>query len=102
GLGSSTSLSNSAGAIASTYTYDSFGRMTGSTGTLTNPLRYTGREFDSETGLYFYRARYFDPNVGRFLNEDALAFQSGPNHYSYVGNSPARFIDPTGLVQIDY
>ena len=51
GLGSITSLSNAAGAVAETYTYDSYGKSTASTGTLTNPFQYTGREFDSETTL---------------------------------------------------
>jgi YD repeat-containing protein len=63
GLGSITSLSSSTGALANTYTYDAFGRLTASTGNLTNPFQYTGREFDSETGLLFNRARYFDPSA---------------------------------------
>jgi len=50
----------------------SFGEQTGSTGSLTNPFQYTGRESDSETGLYYYRARCYDPNPGRFLSEDPL------------------------------
>jgi RHS repeat-associated protein len=70
GLGSITSLSSSAGALANTYTYDSFGNVTSSTGTLSNPFRYTGREFDSETGLDFNRARYYDSTAGRYLSED--------------------------------
>ena len=53
-LGSISSLSNAAGSIVNTYTYDSFGKLTNSSGSLTNPFRYTGREFDSETGLYYY------------------------------------------------
>src|SRR5437870_7665889 len=56
GLGSVTSLGSAAGSIANTYTYDSFGKLTNSTGSLVNPFRYTGREFDTETGLYYYRA----------------------------------------------
>ena len=70
GLGSVSSLSNEMGALVNTYVYDSFGRQTTSTYTLTNPLHYTGREFDSETGLYYYRARYYDSVTGRFLSED--------------------------------
>ena len=62
GLGSVTSLTNSAGAVASSYTYDSFGNVTASTGTVSNPFQFTAREFDSETGFYYYRARYYDPN----------------------------------------
>jgi ATP/maltotriose-dependent transcriptional regulator MalT len=57
-LGSTTSLSNSAGALANTYTYDSFGELTVSTGTLVNPFQFAGREFDPETGIYNYRFRY--------------------------------------------
>src|SRR5438445_12275996 len=67
GLGSITSLSNSGGSLANTYTYDSFGQLTTSTGSLTNPFRYTGREFDSEIGLHYYRARYYETLIGRFL-----------------------------------
>ena len=96
GLGSVTSLSNSAGAIASTYTYDSYGRLTASTGTLVSSFQYTGREFDSETGIYYYRARYFDPSPGRFLSEDRLRFGQGPNFYRYTQNNPLRWVDPTG------
>src|SRR3989441_11916614 len=59
GLRSVTSLSNAAGGLAQTYTFDSFGKQTASSGSLTNPFQYTGREFDSETNLYFYRARYY-------------------------------------------
>jgi hypothetical protein len=60
GLGSVTSLSNSAGALGQTYSFDSFGKQTASAGSLVNPFQYTGRELDSETGLYYYRARYYD------------------------------------------
>jgi len=101
GLGSITSLSNSSGALANTYTYDSFGNLTASTGTLTNPVRYTGREFDTETGLHFYRARYYDPNAGRFVSEDPIQFMSGIDFYTYVSNSPQNFTDALGLSQND-
>jgi RHS repeat-associated protein len=96
GLGSVTSLTNSSGAAAQTYTYDSYGNVTASSGSLTNPFQYTGREFDSETGMYYYRARYFDPSTGRFLSEDGLRFQGGDNFYRYAKNSPLVRIDPTG------
>ena len=72
GIGSVTSLTNSSGTVAQTYTYDSFGNQTASSGSLTNFFRYAGREFDTETGLYYYRARYYDPSTGRFLSEDRL------------------------------
>src|SRR5438270_634845 len=98
GLGSVTSLSNSAGGLANTYSYDSYGKLTASTGTVTNSLRYTGREFDSETGLYYYRARYYDPTLARFLNEDPIGFESGDNDfYRYVRDNPVNLGDPFGL-----
>ena len=65
GLGSITSLSNASGTIAQTYTFDSFGNQTASSGSLTNWFQYTGREFDTETSLYYYRARYYDACAGR-------------------------------------
>ncbi|PYX58508.1 MAG: hypothetical protein DMG76_08595 [Acidobacteria bacterium] len=100
GLGSVTSLSNAAGSIANTYTYDSFGKLTASTGSLVNPFRYTARESDTETGLYYYRARYYDSNAGRFLSEDpwdADPMYDGSNLYLYVENKPNDSIDPFGL-----
>ena len=102
GLGSITSLSNAAGSIANTYTYDSFGKLTASTGSLVNPFQYTARESDPETGLYYYRARYYDPSVGRFLSEDPIGFGGGEDFYGYVYNDPAYFSDPAGLQPGDY
>ena len=58
---------------------------------------FTGREWDPETGLYYYRARYYDPNAGRFISEDPIGFDGGVNFYSYVLNRPTRFVDPFGL-----
>ena len=97
GLGSVTSLTNSAGALAQTYTYDSFGNATNSSGNIANPFRYTGRDFDSETALYYYRARFYDPITGRFLSEDPASFRSDANFYRYVSNSPVDLDDPFGL-----
>jgi RHS repeat-associated protein len=102
GLGSVTSMSNSAGATSGTYSYDSFGKLTASTGTLTNSFQYTGRDFDSETGIYYYRARYYDQNAGRFLGEDPLRFEIGINFYPYVQNDPVGHIDPSGLCPCGY
>jgi RHS repeat-associated protein len=96
GLGSVTSLSNSTGAAAQTYTYDSFGKIVATTGSLTNSFRYTGREFDSETSLYYYRARYYDPQGGRFVSEDPLGFGGGINFYRFVNNDATNSIDPSG------
>jgi len=72
--------------------------LTASTGSLVNPFRYTAREADTETGLYYYRARYYDSNVGRFLSEDPIGFNGGLDFYTYVANSPLNFVDPSGQV----
>ena len=97
GLGSVTSLTSGAGAIANTYTYDSFGNLTASTGSITNRFQYTAREFDSESSLYYYRARYYDPNGGRFMSEDPKRFDGGIDFYSYVSNNSPNKVDPFGL-----
>jgi RHS repeat-associated protein len=103
GLGSVSSLSNPAGALANTYTYDSYGKMTASTGAVANPFKYTGREFDSETGLYYLRARYYDPVAGRFLNEDPLEVGADDlNFYAYVGNDPVDWVDSWGYSRDTY
>src|SRR6266704_4702176 len=101
GLGSVTSLGSAAGSIANTYTYDSFGKLTASTGSLVNPFQYTGREFDTETGLYYYRARYYDPNTGRFLAEDPLGMRDSVNRYVYAKNNSLNFEDPLGLYRLE-
>jgi RHS repeat-associated protein len=98
GLGSITSLTSGTGAIANTYTYDSFGKLTASTGSTTNRFQYTAREFDSESGLYYYRARYYDPTAGRFVTEDPMRFRAGVNFYTYVKNRATNLRDPFGLV----
>jgi RHS repeat-associated protein len=74
GLGSVSSLTDPSGSILATYTYDSFGKLSATTGSIMNTRQYTAREIDSETNLYFYRARYYDPGVGRFISEDPIGF----------------------------
>jgi RHS repeat-associated protein len=96
GNGSITSLTNATGALAQTYTFDSYGNTTNSSGSLTNPFQYAAREFDSETNLYYNRARYLDPSTGRFLNEDPKKTTAEFNFYRYALNSPLNFTDPLG------
>jgi len=66
-----------------------------------NPYMFTGRRFDSETGLYYYRARYYDPYIGRFLQTDPIGYYGGLNLYTYVDNNPVNWIDPWGLKKGD-
>ena len=100
GLGTITSLASTSGSLAQTYTFDSFGNQTASSGSLTNSFRYTAREFDTETSLYYYRARYYDLTIARFLNEDPARMDGGTNLYAYVRNSPINFNDPLGLFTV--
>jgi RHS repeat-associated protein len=100
GLGSVTSLTSSAGGVANTYTYDSYGNLTASTGSVPNRFQYTGREFDPETGIYNYRARYYDPVPGRFLSEDPVRYKGGVDFYTYASNDPISLADPLGLSPI--
>jgi RHS repeat-associated protein len=97
GLGTITALADSTGALLATYTYDAFGNSTAATGSIGNPYRYTAREYDGETGLYYYRARYYDPTVGRFISQDPIGFGGGIDFYAYVRNNPASLGDPYGL-----
>lgn len=94
-LGSTLALTDTSGNTLAQYTYEPFGNSTGS-GSSTNSYQYTGRENDG-TGLYFYRARYYNPALQRFISEDPAGLAGGINSYSYAGSSPANFSDPSGL-----
>jgi RHS repeat-associated protein len=97
GLGTVTDLTDSAGVTAKSYSYDAYGNILESPGTVEQPYTYTGRELDSETGLYYYRARYYDVGTGRFLQKDPIGFGGGDiNIYRYVKASPLNFRDPRG------
>jgi RHS repeat-associated protein len=97
GLASITSLTGAAGGVAASYVYDSFGKLTASTGTVTNPFQFTAREFDSETGLYYYRTRYYNPSVGRFTSEDPNSLRADTNFHRYVYTNPVVLEDPLGF-----
>jgi RHS repeat-associated protein len=94
-LGSTMGMADSSGNIAESAIYDSFGRTISST--LTTRYQYTGREYDEYTGLMFYRARFYDPQIGRFISEDPIEFEGGRNWYVYAENSPLNYTDPLGL-----
>ena len=79
--------------------YDAFGNITDQSDPNATPLyAYTGREWDADADLYYYRARWYDPAVGRFISEDPLGFAAGdPNLQRYVSNAPTNAVDPSGL-----
>jgi len=94
GLGSVVALSDSNGDSVQTYEYSAYGQVAASDPNfLTNPYMFTGRRFDFETGLYYYRARYYNPYIGRFLQTDPIGYDDGINWYAYCGNNPLNGID---------
>ncbi|MDH5668631.1 MAG: hypothetical protein OEY86_11520 [Nitrospira sp.] len=97
GLGSVTDLTDATGATAKSYAYDAYGNILESPGTLAQPYTYTGREFDQESGLYYYRARAYDSSIGRFLQEDPIGIAGSLNVYLYALANPLSFVDPDGL-----
>ncbi|MCP5094762.1 MAG: hypothetical protein GY943_04340, partial [Chloroflexi bacterium] len=110
-LGSITEVSDATGTIVEQYEYDVYGEVTiydGSDNVLTataidNPYLFTGRRYDAESGNYYYRARHYNPEMGRFLSEDPLGFGSGDyNLYRYVFNNPLNLLDPTGKSVKDF
>ncbi len=92
-LGSVTRITDANRNTVTTYRYDGWGRATTESGTLPNPFRFTGREKNSCTSLYYYRAWTYDPDRGRFAGKDPAGMVDGPNLYAYVGKNPARFLD---------
>jgi RHS repeat-associated protein len=100
GLGSTLALTDGSVSTLASYAYEPFGNTT-STGSSTNSYQYTGRESDG-TGVYFYRARYYSPLLGRFVSEDPLGvLGSGSNLYAYAGDTPANWRDPLGTMSPD-
>jgi RHS repeat-associated protein len=82
--------------IQNSYLYSPWGETTSTGPDESNRIQYTARENDG-TGLYYYRARYYDPRSKRFLSEDPIGLEGGVNLYTYVGNDPVSLNDPYGL-----
>lgn len=98
-------MTDSAANVVNQYAYDEFGNILGSSETTPNPFRFVGKygvmdEGNGLGGLLFMRARYYDPEIGRFLSPDPIGFAGGDlNLYAYVGNNPINKIDPIGLFE---
>jgi len=95
-LGTVIALADSTGSVQTSYNYEPFGNASISGSTNGNSYQYTGRDNDG-TGIYYYRARYYDPRLQRFISSDPIWYGGGPNLYAYVGNGPTRWMDPYGL-----
>jgi len=104
-------LTDSAGNVVERYAYTAYGSPTilapdgvteRSESAFNNPVLFTGRRWDSESALYYYRARYYDPVLGRFLCWDPIRYDGGLHLYAYTGNRPSAFVDPTGLHCTDW
>ncbi len=95
-LGSTRLLTDTNGNAVQRYDYDPYGATTQSSTSYSNPYQYTGREHD-QSGLYYYRARYYTAELARFISEDPLQLAAGPNSYAYVRGNPLTRIDPLGM-----
>lgn len=78
------------------YEYDVYGKIKDKTGSFKNEITYTGRWLDEDTGLYYYRARWYDASAGRFISRDPIGTVGGINLYGYVGGNSANATDPLG------
>jgi RHS repeat-associated protein len=95
GLGSVIKTTSAAGAVTMARQYDAWGGM--QTGGSAAGFAFTGREWDPETNLYYYRARYYDRELGRFISMDPIGLEGGINFYTYANGAPVVFKDPSGL-----
>jgi RHS repeat-associated protein len=104
GHGSTRFLTDGAGAVTDTYTYDAFGNLIGRTGATPNDYLYSGERFDADTGLYYLRARYLNPESGRFWTMDSYGGSAHDprslHKYTYVSNEPVNTVDPSGNIGI--
>ena len=99
-LGSPILLTNAQGQVVGQYDYDPFGNLIGSDSTESTKYLFTGQEYDNESDLYYYNARYYNPVIGRFISRDPVLGRDGDslsrNGYIYVKNNPLKYVDPSG------
>ena len=106
-LGNVTEIANNSGELVEYYTYDVYGKFEifdASGNALNesiagNEYFFTGRRYEAKSGLYYYRARFYSPVLGRFLQPDPIGYGDGLNIYRYCSNNPVNFTDPMGLLR---
>ena len=104
-IGNVVALTDSTGQVVEKYSYEAYGAPTVHDGSgavipqsaIGNPFLFNAQYYDQEIGLYSYRARHYDPTLGRFLQRDPMGFVDGVNLYAYVGNNPINWVDPWGF-----
>jgi RHS repeat-associated protein len=110
-LGSVSAMTDASGEVIERYRYNAYGETqvlaangidSLSASQIGNSYGFTGRRLDKETGFYYYRARYYSPESGRFIQRDPLGYSDGMGVYTYVGNNPINYIDPLGEARIGY
>ncbi len=99
-LGSVVALTDASGDIVQLYEYSVYGQVAASDANHPNRFMFTGREFDKDTGLYYYRARYYHPEIGRFLQTDPIGYGDGMNRYAYCSGNPVGRVDPSGMIGV--
>ncbi|MBT6053243.1 MAG: hypothetical protein HOI47_21350 [Candidatus Scalindua sp.] len=97
-LGTPQKVTDTTGTVVWSAVYDSFGKATVETSTITNNLRFPGQYYDAETDLHYNWNRYYDTATGRYMRPDPLEQNVGVDLYRYVNNNPIRYIDPEGLI----
>ena len=93
--GSTVALTDMDGNVIETYRYTAYGAPDQAS-SLGNPYLFTGRRYLADAGIYYYRARYYHPELRRFLEPDPLGYADGMNLYAYAGNNPVMYVDPYG------
>lgn len=104
-VGSTVAITDQNQEIVNAYSYDPFGNLLAQNETIPQPFKFVGQlgVMSEPNGFYYMRARYYDPNVGRFISEDPIGFKGGDvNLMAYVGNNPVNLVDPSGLDPKDY
>ncbi|KPL08093.1 hypothetical protein AMJ86_01930 [bacterium SM23_57] len=100
-LGSTSEITDVGGAVLNSYAYDPFGTSLGKSEAITNPFEFVGKYgvMNETNGLEFMRARFYNPELGRFISEDPVGLTGGDtNFYAYVGNNPVNWFDPSGKI----